>query len=136
MNKKEREERVAAKTIVELEDDAYDAFRELESRLTKSPPGKATKRVKRKKKYVSPRRREAYVPTEVVCAECKLPSAKGLPPFIRLNRLLEGEVVAIIRHMMCPRDADKILVALIAQRNFQKARYEEWKTTQRTWKRH
>lgn len=100
-------------SVTELNDEQYDIFRETEAKLTK---GKIrTTKVKRKKKYVSPYRREAPEPTEVVCAECKLPSTKGLPPFIAVNRLVDGEIRKTLRHYACPQDADGIL-ALITQR--------------------
>lgn len=92
-------------------------------------------------KYVSPRRQEAYVPTEVVCYQCELPSARGLPPFINPSRKaalggLKGKIVRPMRHAVCPADADKIKELILAQRVFLAQRHAEWKKTQRTWRRH
>lgn len=81
--------------------DAKPGFRE---KLNK------VKRGSKPKKYVSPYHREAYNPTEVVCIECKLPSFKGLPPFIAVTRLIDGEVKeGILRHPTCPKNAKKLL---------------------------
>jgi len=88
--------------------------RELEQKLT--PGAKGTTRIKRKKKYVSPFRREAYEPTEIVCVECKLPATKGLPPFIAVNRLMDGEIRKTLRHAHCPEESDGILALVIQQR--------------------
>ena len=98
---------------------------ELKSSLKASPPGKATRKVRRKKKYVSPYRRDKYVPTVVTCVECKLPSTKGLPPFIRVNRLIEGEIVPALRHYTCPKDADKLLKLVEQNRAAAIFRYQE-----------
>lgn len=86
-----------------------------------------TKKVKRKKKtYVSPFRQEQPTPAEVVCVECKLPSTKGLPPFIAVNRLVDGEIIRTLRHYTCPSDADGILPLVIAQRTAAKKRRDEY----------
>lgn len=111
-----------------LEEPAYSAFRELEAKLQDSKaPGKRTKTVRRKKKYVSPRRRDKYVPKEVECVECKLPSAKNLPPLVGVNRLIEGEVVRVLRHEMCPSDAEGIKALVLAQRKFRLDRWNEFR---------
>lgn len=109
---------------VELDDAQYDLFRETEAKVA---PGARTKRVKRKKPYVSPYAREKAVPVEVVCIECKLPSHKGLPPFIRVNRLIDDEIRSTLRHYTCPNDADGILAIIIQQKADARKRYDEWR---------
>lgn len=87
--------------------------------LRTSVPRKTVRSVKRRKKYVSPFRQtdeQRRGPrNEVVCPDCKLPSHRGLPPFIAVNRMIDGEKVRILRHAFkCPSDAPAIL-AMIAQ---------------------
>jgi len=109
----------------ELNEEQYNIFRETEANLTK---GKArTNKVKRKKKYVSPYRREAYVPVELVCAECKLPSTKGLPPFVAVNRIVDGEIRKTLRHYACPQDADAIMVLVQRQRDKHLEDVKRWR---------
>lgn len=111
-------------SVTELNDAQYDIFRGAEKAVTK---GKArTTKVKRKKKYVSPFRREAHVPTEVVCIECKLPSTRGLPPFIAVNRLIDGEIRKTLRHYACPSEAAGILALVTQQRADARKRYLEF----------
>jgi hypothetical protein len=70
---------------------------------------------------------EKVTPAEIVCAECKLPSTRGLPPFIRVNRLIDGEIRKTLRHEnLCPSDADGILALIIQQRADAKKRYLEF----------
>lgn len=111
-----------SKDIIEVSDQTYDAVRDLEKKL--KLPG--LKRVRRKKKYVSPRRVAEVTPTEIVCVECKLPSTRGLPPFIAVNRLIDGEIRKTLRHAYCPQDADGILALVIQQRADAKKRRAEF----------
>lgn len=120
----------------ELSNKDYDTFRELEARLTKNPPSRRTRLVKRKQKYVSPFRRPAPESRVVTCSECKLPSTSGLPPFIAVERLGDGERTRILRHEQCPDDPKAILALLKKRDELRAKQFASWKKTQRTWKRH
>lgn len=47
--------------------------------------------------------------TEITCIDCGLPSFPGLPPFISVRRLIDGEIKrGILRHETCPTNAEEI----------------------------
>ena len=86
-------------------DEILDANPKLKETLEK-----AQKKHKEPKPYVSPYKQEKYVPQVVTCVECSLSSHPGLPPLIKVNRLIDGEVKGVLRHSTCPSNADELAV--------------------------
>lgn len=105
--------------------DILDANPALKETLDKAK--RKVKRGSKPKKYVSPFRRAKedlrYV-AEIVCIECKLPSFRGLPPFIAVNRLVDGEIRKTLRHYTCPKNPKKLLKDIERIRATNKAMFE------------
>lgn len=81
--------------------------------MTVKNPRKKTNKMHRGQKWI---RMDKYVPTELHCVECELPSYRGLPPFIAVERTtkVEGKSVRkrLYRHEACP-DKPKDIAKLI-----------------------
>jgi len=65
-----------------------------------------------------------YPAQEIVCVECKLPSHKGLPPFISVRRFIEGQEKKVLRHQICPDTPEVFLQYIEKEREVKLETFE------------
>lgn len=75
-------------------------------------PRRSNKPMRRGQKWTPAQK---YTPKTLACIECALPSYRGLPPFIAVTRLVDGEKAHLYRHATCPSKPGDILKYIKAE---------------------